>query len=373
MSNLKKYNVFVFINSFAKSLMEVFVVIILYNKGFNIEKILLFLLFKHVFCILILPIYRLLSKILSYSKLMILSSLIYLIAFYYLNVLESGILSLLMLSIILAMYSDFYWIGRHIYALSIIEEKKTTDNVFLYEMFGLFGRAFATYIGAYTLTKYNYNYTLIVVFILLVISIVPLIKMDKNIIKPEGTIWHIFKTFPIRNTIFDSLDQVRNLSIYLFPLYVYLFIKSDFKYIGLLNLVCTLGSIIYLYILSKKMDKNKKDYLKISSIFLALVFFFRITIKQNILYLIVIFIEGFFKSSMQAITTRNNYAYSKNYNLVTYVYYNEYFVNSIKVIILLFFYLLNFDLKSIIVLSIITMVINSFIGYDDGKYGYSKC
>ena len=123
MSNLKKFNIFVFITSFAKGLIEVFIPLILFDKGFTIKEILLFLIIKHSICtILSLP--TKIYKKASCSFLLVISSLFFSTTYIYLNFLKDNIISLIILSILSSIYASIYWTVRHVYALIIIESKK---------------------------------------------------------------------------------------------------------------------------------------------------------------------------------------------------------------------------------------------------------
>ena len=102
----------------------------------------------------------------------------------------------------------------HIYALSIIEDKKTTDNVSLYSIFGVIGGLPATYIGAKILETFGFITLTIIVLILMIISIIPLIKIkDIKITQNNTRLKDIIKTFPIQNYIFTAIDQLRYLAI----------------------------------------------------------------------------------------------------------------------------------------------------------------
>lgn len=372
MSNLKKYNLFIFITSFAKSLIEVFIALILYDKGLSIKGIVLFMLLKYMFCSLTIPISKVIAKKCSFTTLMIISSFLFSVSYIYLNFMKTDFLSLIILASISAIYSIFYWLGRHIYALLIIEDKKATDNVSLYQIFMLLGSLFATYIGAKVISSFGYLTLSIIVLLLMVISIIPLIKMKNLKIEIKGSIKEIVSSFPKENYIFLALDQLRYIGIMFFPLYIYLFVKRELNYIGLLGIFCSLGSILYIYFIARKMDKNKKDYLKVSSVFLALTFILKLNVKIRILFIIVTFFEGIFKSSLDTIVLRNTYVYGKNYNIVNYILFIEYLNNIVRFLFLLIFYIINLNIKAIIIISIISIIINGFIGFDDGKYGYKS-
>ena len=78
------------------------------------------------------------------------------------------------------------------------------------------------------------------------------------------------------------------------------------------------------------------------------------------------------KSSLDVITLRNVYIYAKNYSVKNYMLFIEFLSNISKVLFLSVFYIMNINLKVLIVITIVGMLINSMIRFDDGKYGYSK-
>lgn len=372
MSNLKKYNIFVIITSFAKLLVELFIPLLLYDKGFSIKEIILFLIFKYIFCALSIPIGIKIGSIYSYTKLMLISSVLFTFTYIYLNLLTTHIFSLIFLSLLFGVYLIFYWLGRHIYALSIIEDKKTTDNVSLYTIFTILGGLPATYIGAKILSIFGPIILTIIVLILMILSIIPLIKIKDVKIESEKSIKNIIKTFPKQNYTFIIIEQLRYIGTSLFPLFIYLNIKKEFNFLGVINIISGLGSIIYIYLLSKKMDKNKKDYLKASSIFLGIIYLLKINISSTKLFLIIMFFEGVMKSALDTIVLRNTYAYGKNYKIPNYIEFIELLNNITRTLFLIIFYILDLNLKTIIIISIVGIIINAFIKFDDGKYGYKK-
>lgn len=372
MSNLKKYNIFTFITTFAKLLIEVFIPLILYNMSFTIKEIILFLIIKHALCTIFLPITKFVIKKKSTTFLMIISSILFTLSYIYLNFLTKNLFKLLIFTTLLSMYLTFYWVGRHTYALSIIEDKKATDNVSLYTIFTILGGLFSTYIGSILIEKTSYLFLSIIVLFLMLISIIPLTKIKSKKETNEIKLITIITSFPKRNYIFTFLDQLRFVLVTIFPLYIYLNINKSYKYIGIINIVSGLGSIIYIYILKKLMDKNKSDYLSSSLLYLAITYTLKLLTKNNIIFLIIVFFEGIFRSVVDLITLRNTYVYSKNYTRLNYTIFTEGINNIGRVIILTLFYITNISLKKIILICILGILINIFIKYDDGKYGYNN-
>jgi predicted MFS family arabinose efflux permease len=372
MSNLKKYNIFTFVTTFAKLLIEVFIPLILYNMNFTIKEIILFLIIKHALCTIFLPITKLVIKKKSTTFLMIISSILFTLSYIYLNFLTKNLFKLLIFTTLLSMYLTFYWVGRHTYALSIIEDKKATDNVSLYTIFTILGGLFSTYIGSILIEKTSYLFLSIIVLFLMLISIIPLTKIKSKKETNEIKLITIITSFPKRNYIFTFLDQLRFVLVTIFPLYIYLNINKSYKYIGIINIVSGLGSIIYIYILKKLMDKNKRDYLSSSLLYLSITYTLKLLTKNNIIFLIIVFFEGIFRSVVDLITLRNTYVYSKNYTRLNYTIFTEGINNIGRVIILTLFYITNISLEKIILICILGILINIFIKYDDGKYGYNN-
>jgi len=231
MTNLKRFNIFVIITSFAKLLVELFIPLILYDKGFSIKEIILFHVLKYFFCTIIIPIIYKLGNIFSYSKLMILSSTFFSATYIYLNFISKSLLSLIILSIIFAIYLMLYWMGRHTYALSIIEDKKITDNVSLYSIFTILGGLPATYIGAKILNHFGFIVMTIIVLILMILSVIPLIKIKEHKTLSKTKFNEIIKTFPKENYTFTILDQFRYIANCIFPIFIYIYIIYNiFRY-----------------------------------------------------------------------------------------------------------------------------------------------
>lgn len=371
MSDLKKYNIFIFITSFAKLLVEIFIPLILYNMSFTIKEIILFLILKYSFCLLFIPVGYFIGKKYSVSTLMILSSIIFSITYIYLSQINRNLTSLIILSILYSSYLMFYWLGRHTYGLSIIEDKKTTDNVSLYNIFTILGGLFSPFIGSYIIEKTSTLTLSTIVLVLMIISIIPLTKIKKIKLNSNTQIKHIIKSFPKTNYIFNTLDQLRYILYTVLPLWIYINIKSKYSYIGILNIITGLGSIIYIYLLSKKMDKNKKDYLSLSLLIMDIIYFLKITITSNLAYLIITLFEGITKSSLDTITLRNTYVYQKNYCITSYIIFTEIINNIARTLFLIIFYIFNVPLKTMLLICILGIFLNVFVKYDDGKYGYS--
>ena len=370
MTNLKKYNIFITITTFTKLMIEVFIPLLLFNIGFKLNEILYFYLIQFITIFSTnIPITKIGQKI-TFKKLMIISSIIFSLTYFYINYLTHNMIKLIILSILNGLYLSTYWIGRHIYGISIIKEKKTTDNVSAYMIFGIIGSLPASYIGAFILEKYGYIVLSITILILSIISIFPLFKIKISERKNKINLKKIITTFPRQNYLFLLFDQLKFLTILLFPLYIYINIKNELKYIAITNIIIGLSSILYIIYLAKKMDKNKKDYLKPMLIIMLITLLIKLNIKSSTLMLIIIFIEGISKTALDTIILRNTYSYKANYDNISYILFIEQLYSLFRIIILNIYLLTGTNLKTLLYIGTFSLLINTIIGFKQGKSGY---
>ena len=370
MTNLKKYNIFITITTFAKLMIEVFIPLLLYNIGFQLNEILIFYLvqFFTIFLFNIPATY--IGQKITFKKLMTISSILFSITYIYINYITKNIIKLIILSVLNGLYLSTYWIGRHIYGISIIKEKETTDNVSKYMIFGIIGSLPASYIGAYILEKYGYISLSIIILILSFISLFPLFKIKINQKINKIKIKQIIKNFPKQNYIFLFFDQLKFFTILLFPLYIYINIKSELKYIALTNVIIGISSILYILFIAKKMDENKKDYLKPMLLAMFITLLIKLNINNSNIILFIIFIEGISKAALDTIILRNTYSYKANYNNISYILFIEQLYSLFRFIITTIYLILEVNLKTILYIGTFSLLINTFIGFKQGKSGY---
>lgn len=372
MSKLKKFNIFLTFSSFAKGMIEIFIPLIMYEKGYGIKKILIFLLIKFLFVELFLPVSAIVGKKINFKNLIILSNFLFIGMNIYFNFIDFKFYELIIFASIFASYLMFYWMGRHIYGMSIIEDKKTTENVSSYTIFTLIGTLPAAYTGALILNNFGFTVLSITLLAIATISVIPLYFIREEASKEKLDLKKIIKNFPIKNYIFIFLEQIKHLAMGLFPLYVYLEISKKYEFIGMSNAIICIASIIYVYFLAKIMDKNKKDYLSLVCILLAITWIFKLNVYSKTIILIIMFFEGIFTFGLETITLRNIYSYGKEYKVLSYNLFMEALRNTSRIIILTIFILLSFNLKFILYIAVFSLILNSIIKFDDGKYGYKK-
>ena len=370
MTNTKKYNIFIIITTFAKSMIEVFVPLLLFNIKFNFKEILFFYLVEFITILIFYTIILTKCKKIPFKKLMIISSILFSLSYIFINYMTNNIIQLITLSILNGLYLSTYWLSRHFYGISIIKERRTTDNVSLYMVFAIIGSLPASYIGAFIIEKYGYITISIIIFALSLLSLLPLFKIKIVEDTNKLDLKKITKKYPLKNYIFLFFDQLKFFVFLFFPLYIYINIKNELKYIAIANALIGISSIIYILYLAKKMDKNKKDYLNHILIIMFITLVIKLNIHSSTAMLIIIFFEGISKSTLDTIILGDIYSYKKNLNNISYIIFIEMIYSLFRSIILIIYIIININLKGILYIGSSCLLLNSLIGFKQGKSGY---
>ena len=131
MTNGKRYNLFILISTLARNIVEIFSSVILYEKGYSVKNILLFFAILYGFGIVVNIVSIYLGRIIKQKNILIISSLIYGYAFYYLSTMSINLTNLIIYSLLLSIGSYTYHSMRHYLALSILpkDNKKEIGSI----------------------------------------------------------------------------------------------------------------------------------------------------------------------------------------------------------------------------------------------------
>ena len=115
--NQKKFGIYVFLSTFSRNLIEVFIPIILYKFGFNLKEVLVYYFIANVVSLII--SYPCVSFSKKYNNKIL--SIIGIIAFFVLQILlnfmKKNIWYLVLIATLYAVYRRGYWISRRFYLL----------------------------------------------------------------------------------------------------------------------------------------------------------------------------------------------------------------------------------------------------------------
>ena len=350
MSNVNKYNIFIFFSSLSRGILELYSSIMLFNLGFNINDIYLFFTIYSFITIFINFITMYIGNKYNYNILLIISSIIYILSFYYLINMNNSINNLIIFSIILSISYGIFNIIRHYYGLRSIKDNYI-NNISIMLIFNYIAIIISSYIGSFIK---NNNILVFIVLVTSNISIIPLFTYkDKN----NKEIIYNIKNINKRKIIFFIIEQSKVIFLTLQPLYLYINLNNNIKFIGIFNIIISIISIIFMYYYSKKI--NLKYFIYFNILF-SIILLLKINIfNKNILMIIALFEAIGIK--IFELVSHNNLYNIKDIEVKGYILIVETIFNVTKFTMFLMFYLFNVNLRILLIICIIEIFISSFV------------
>ena len=370
MDKHKTFNLFNFLSTLARTLIDCFIPVILYNKGLNIKGILFFLLLNYSISFLVNVPLGYIGKKITFKWAMIASSFFMGISYYFLLALELNVFNIFVFTFTHVVNSNIYWVSRHYYALEVLPKREMASEVGNIVIFSTLAVIPISYIGALLMNRLELTHVVIIIMSLYVISVLPLFRINEEKKKTNQKLLDIAFDIPRRSILFMILAQFRMISRYLFPLFLFLHVERNYEFIGIFNIVVGIASTIFVYFFAKKMDQKKKDYLFLSGILGCIVYILKLNIHYIFLVLAIGFIEGITDKMYEVAFNRNLYALGTHYDGINYSILMEGFQNISRVVIIMFFAFIIVDLKLIFYFSAFMLVLTGFVGFDDGEGGY---
>lgn len=357
MTNGKRYNLFILISTLARNIVEVFSSVILYEKGYSVKDILLFFAILYGFGIVVNIVSIYLGRIIKQKNILIISSLIYGYAFYYLSTMSINLINLIIYSLLLSIGSYTYHSMRHYLALSILpkDNKKEIGSILICSYIAII---VSSYLGGYITNNFGIMWTLVIVIIASLISVIPIIKLDiKN---NKKKINYDYKGIKKNKIVFFIFEQFKVIFLSIQPLFLYIYAKSDIEYIGIFNALLGVASVLFVYFISRKV--NLKRIFLIGNFLFCLVLIFKINITSSSILLIVAFFEGLLTKMYEMVSTTN--VYSKDYkDINSYLMLVEFIFCLVRSLICLFFYFFISNIKLMLYICIGGIFISGFVRY----------
>ncbi len=346
-----KFNIFSFISTFARSLIEIFISLYLFKNGFNIRSILLFYLFENFFALFFSYIFVIIGEKYKYSIVMYIGIFSFIVLQIILNNITNSISYIFLIALLYSIYRRGYWVSRRFYITNIMPQKNTSEIFSILMIVSELSSIFAGYVGAFLLDDLNMLTLTIISSVLLFISVIPLIKINYKSTNTKIELIKHLKTYDKRNYIAFSLYELTNLLAFIFPIYIAINIHNSYVLAGSINAISNIAIIVFIIIYGKLI--KKKNYFFISSLLFIIISITKLFLL-NYFILVIYFIEGIIKK-MQNQSVNKIYFENRNgmdpthYNLIYQII--ESFIRSIVVIPLLF--MNNIEYMIIFVLIII--------------------
>lgn len=337
MKNIKKYNIYIFLSTFIRNIIDIYSVIYLYQKGFSIKSIISIYAINYFLGIFISDLSIRLGNIHGYKYILILSSIITSTTFYILNKTQSIYIIAIFLSLSMFTYHPI----KHYYGLKVLKEEREIGIVLIYTYL-------ASLISSYLAIK---KINLVYLTIISIIGIIPALFIEKE---KKTTIAHLPK-IPKEKINFFIFDQFKIIFVLLEPLYLYI-ISNNLTYVGIFNIILTISSIICIKLFTKKINLKKSyKYLNLIFTFILLI---KINTSNKIILLVTAFFEGIGIRLNELVSNTNLYSHQEFPE--SYIITSEKIFCLTRTIILSIIYILDINLKSSLYLLIIGIFFLSF-------------
>lgn len=353
MSNIKKYNIFIMLSTIARNIVEVFSSVLLYKMGYTLKEILLFFTILYFIGGIISVIVIYFTKYINAKYILILSSIIFSISFYYMSIMDKTINNLIIFSIIYGVGCYSYHSLRHYFAIKSIDKdkKKNIGSILIFSNIGLI---IAPLLVGYITKKLSLIVLAIIVIILSILAIIPLFRLDIK----ESNIPIKYQKIEKNKLLFFILEQAKVINLSLQPLYLYLFINNKIEYVGIFNAIMGVSACIFIYLFVRKIDDNK--YFKYLNMLFCLILLLKLNITNKYLILLVGFFEGLGIKMFEIVSAENIYNINKSTNIRGYLILVEVIFCLTRSLLCLIGYFIN-DIRIILYLSIGLIFIISFI------------
>ena len=363
------FKLYVFLSTFARNLVEVFVPIILYKNGFSFKQVILYFLLTNFFCLLWDYSCVLLSK--KYSNKIL--SLISMISFFLLQFILSSIkintFYLILVALLYSLYRQTYWISRRFYSFKILRGGEISKKYSIISIINQIGVVVSVYIGSLILDYINVSVLTIVSVIIFIISVIILFLLRFDHEKNDEKI-HFFKTLktiPKQDLCHFGFYELLNIIKFLFALYIFIYIKNNYQTIGIISIVINISIMMFSYFYAKYIDKNidkNRNLLQVSILLVVLTFILKANVT-NYLIIIVSFIEGMTFKMYEISFNSRLYVLSKKYEYYNFNMVYEIVLNFFRTIVMFILFMSNFDLRTMIYFTLLVIIMGVFIEFKD--------
>lgn len=357
--NQRRYNLFVFLSTFARQLIELFIPIILYKAWFEIRDIVFYYFCISLFSVILAPLVIKSAKKVKHSIIL----LIWIISFILLQVIIAHIYVsmryLLLVAFLFACYRRCYRITRRLYNLKVIHNTNIWISYTFISIINQLACMVATYIGAVLLDFVNIETLTCISILLFVISIYPISKIKipkrkESDIKLD-LLWTLKKIDNSDKYIFGSYELL-NFVRFLIPLYLVIYVSNTYQIVWILQVFTWLATILFSYLYGKKINKNNVNYLNLSIWLIVAIYAMKLNVTW-ILLAIVAFLEWFISKMNEISVNKEFLKLSKKFDYENYNYAYEQTQNLFRLIVSAIMFLFMNDLRVMIYFILLVMAV----------------
>lgn len=362
-TNQKKFNTYVFLSTFSRNLIEVFIPLILFKYGYPLKDVILYFLIMNTISLLISYPCIMFSKKYDNKILSIVGILAFVILQIMLNNVFNSTLYLIIIACLFAIYRRCYWIARRYYTLKVMPKENISKSYSIISIFNQLGTLTAAYIGALLLDFVNITTLTVISISLFLISLIPLYLLKFKHVRSNTKIELIntFKKIPWQNLYLFGTYELINVVKFLIPLYLFIYVKDNYQVVGILNLLANLATVIFAYLYGKKIN-NEKNFLKLSIILVTIIFILKCN-TTSILLIAISFLEGIFTKMYEISMGKEFCLLSKKLEYENYNAVYEFTQNTFRLFVTIIIYYFINDLKVMIYVPLLFILAGIFLNF----------
>ena len=338
--NRKMFNRYVFLSTFARNLIELFIGTILFKAGFDLNNIIFYFLFVNIFSFILAFPCIYIAKRHSNKILTVIGIIAFILVQIVLNYVKIKIWYLILLAFLYALYRRAYWMSRRYYTFQVIDKNNTSKDYSWVSILNQLALLFSSYVGSLLLEFVSIHVITYISIMLLLVGLYCVYKMDfeYEINKTKIDLVETIRVTHISSIISIGCYELQNVITFLLPLYIVIYVKNTYTAVGIINLLAQLATIVCVYLYGLLINKDK-NYLKLSIVFLLIFKVLQIN-TYGILLFIITFISGLATKMYEQSFNKELLLLSKNYEFHNFNLLYECTQNIFRVItvaILLFF------------------------------------
>lgn len=285
-----EFNIFSFLSTFARSLIEIFISLYLFKNGISFHNIILFYFFVNMFAVPLSYFFVKLGEKTKYIYIMIIGLITFVIVQLLLrNVINSNYY-LILLAFVYSVYRRGYWVARRLYITEIMPTNKTSGLFSIVLVLSQLASIVAGCVGSIILNNVGIVTLTIISSTLLFLSVIPLLGIKHNNVSKDIKLKESIKKYNKNNYLVFSFYELNNLLTFIFPIYIALHVENSYFLAGNLNAISNIAIILFIMIYGKVLDKNK-NYIATSTILVLLCAILKFNIKSYYI-LAIYFVEG---------------------------------------------------------------------------------
>lgn len=266
-NELKNFYISVSLYNFATSLVQLFVPLFLFGKGFSVSSILFFYVLVQAGRLAALPISAHFSSLYGAKRIISVAFIVQIIAFYFLGRIEDMSVYFYISALIYGSVWSFLWLPYLVHQSKISPDKDRGKINGKINIYSTVASAFGPFLGGVAISSFGFSSSFAIAILLTIPAIYILLLTPEvsKIRKINYSLINIRKVYP--DLIANGFYNLQNFLNGVFWILFIFLIVPEYKIIGSMQTVALLVSIISFYFIGVWTDKfNRTKMLALGSI-----------------------------------------------------------------------------------------------------------